>query len=145
MFALVLLIVCNMYWTIAQSNQISCESVKTGYWAHVSEQKTCYLSIKTSIASSDLLIGNQRDDTMHGLNFIGNDKIDYLPIQTYTNFPNLIALGASSCAIKSISKENFENLSKLKELLLNRNQIKIIDRDAFEDLVNVEWIDLRKK
>ena len=58
------------------------------------------------------------------------------------NFPNLLGFSAGKCTLKTISKENFQGLIQLKELLLFENFIENIPVDVFEGLVALEFINL---
>jgi Leucine-rich repeat (LRR) protein len=86
----------------------------------------------------------ERDTAIRGIDFFGNSKISYLPVKINEAFPNLLGYSAGNCSIKTISKENFEGLSNLRELLLFENFIKKIPGDTFEDLVALEFVNLGK-
>lgn len=78
-----------------------------------------------------------------GAIFINNNKkIEFLPNNVYESFPQLVVLKASFCSIRSIGKQNFKNLHKLKRLNLDGNQITKILDDTFEGLEALEYIDL---
>lgn len=64
----------------------------------------------------------------------GNKKIEYLPENIDVTLPNLIGINAANCALKAISKANFKNLLKLKNLMLEDNRIETIEGATFQDL-----------
>lgn len=86
-----------------------------------------------------------QDSFVQGLELERNNMIFYLPIKIAESFPNLLALSAWDCSLKEISRKNFENLSKLKQLILYRNEIETIFYDTFADLIALEYLNLRKK
>lgn len=85
-----------------------------------------------------------KNDNVTGLRMYGNKKIKFLPLSIDKVIPNLVAYSASHCTIKTISKDNFKNLNKLKELHLRDNLIEKIYGNTFEDLVALEQLNLRK-
>lgn len=99
----------------------------------------------TSIDSPDFTISAEKDESVLGLNLGGNKNIFYLPNDVYKIFPSLIVYGAHLSSIQQISKRNFVNMSKLKGLFLQRNQIEIIENNTFDDLTSLEDLDLSKK
>lgn len=96
----------------------------------------------TAINSTDFRITSERDEDVQRFYASFNDKLEYLPANLGETFPNLTELHANVCAIKEISKENFEGLNQLRELHLNFNQIESIDNDTFEFIPAVERINL---
>lgn len=92
----------------------------------------------TSILNFDSKLSSEVDKSVTGLNFDGNKKIFYLPVLISQKFPNLIAYTASNCSIDSISKENFQDLKKLKILYLHENEIQTLTGNVFEDLESLE-------
>jgi hypothetical protein len=98
----------------------------------------------TSISTEDIEIST-RDASITALSFRDNKKIYFLPIRVHEAFPNLWRYSASDCALTTISRKNFNNLNKLRQLLLHFNQIKTIHSDTFIDLISLEMLDLGKK
>lgn len=123
------------------AQRIACEKIDNIQWS--GGPKTCFMNRTTSIHSTGTTIASTRDGGIEVLMFDGNKKIFYLPKNSYQNFPNLMQYSAWSCSIKSISKDNFKNLSKLKMLYLNLNQIERINSDTFVDLPSLEQVFLR--
>lgn len=102
------------------------------------------MSMRTRINHFEFTISSDVDGSMRGLRFSRNRKIDFLPVYIADQFPNLEALAAEECWIKSISEQSFDNLVQLRELTLQRNQIAQVSRDVFADLISLEWLDLRE-
>lgn len=78
------------------------------------------------------------DETITGLAFKENKKILFLPVLTSRIYPNLIVFSAMDCSLTSVSKENFQNLRKLKRLQLDQNEIESLNTCSFEDLVQLK-------
>jgi hypothetical protein len=76
-----------------------------------------------------------RDGSILGLNLSQNKKVSFLPVRAVEAFPNLLGYSAWGCLIKTIFKEYFARLTKLKRLALHENQIVKINSGVFEDLV----------
>lgn len=76
-----------------------------------------------------------KNDTVTGLRMYGNKKIKFLPLNVDKLIPNLVAYSASHCTIKTILKDNFKNLNKLKEPHLRDNHIEKI----YEILLKTSW------
>jgi Leucine-rich repeat (LRR) protein len=87
-------------------------------------------------------MSSTRNGLVLGIEFY---DIIYLPINVDAIFPNLIAQHAGSCNIKQVAKPNFSNLSKLKVLVLDSNQLETVPSDAFEDLILLEKLWLSEK
>lgn len=96
----------------------------------------------TSINNPNFKISSNNDTSVDGFTLYENEKIQYLPVDIYIAFPNLIVIGAAKCLIKSISKRNFWKLRKLRKISLYDNQIEKIDDDTFDDqqMLEVLWL-----
>lgn len=70
--------------------------------------------------------------------------IEFLPVNVAEKFPNLQFYNAPDCAIKTIYKENFRDLSKLKYLNLYGNQLTKIESGIFDDLKSLTKLYLTK-
>lgn len=125
------------------ANEIECEKKKNyDYgWARVESAKTCLMLAVTLIGYRGFEI-SPRDDLIGGLQMQGNKKIHYLPEKVAETFPNLLIYYAQGCSLKEVSKVNFENLIKLRMLILNWNRIEMICSDTFEDLKSLEHLEL---
>lgn len=107
-----------------------CESVTPFY----SSGEWCFLNGTTVIDKKDEIFHFMLDQSVDGLFFNENKKIEYLPVAVYRSFPNLIEYQANDCSIKEISRKNFEKLYKLNYIRLHFNQIEKITSDTFADL-----------
>lgn len=104
----------------------------------------CDMTGKTVINATNFVIADLRDEEIEGIDFTKNKKIEYLPYKIYMHLPNLVYYWASICALKQISKENFEKLNRLQAIDLSHNQIKKIHGNTFNGLDSLIEIDLRK-
>lgn len=75
-----------------------------------------------------------RDETLWAIFYERNKNVEFLPENTKEKFPNLVMYDASHCALKAISKVNFNGLMKLKYIWLGNNSIEVIKDDTFEGL-----------
>lgn len=127
----------------ASGAQVPCEAIKNYEWSDVT-RKTCFMNGSTAINGPTYTISSSRDESVAGFDCDGNPKIVYLPVKIHEKFPHLSVLYADGCSIKSISKENFENLVMLKRISLNKNQIEIVHSDTFDDLTALEFFWMRR-
>lgn len=81
---------------------------------------------------------------MLGFDMSNNKNHVYLPVNISEALPNLEGYIAAHCSIKEISMENFRGLNKLKTLYLFDNLIEKIPTDAFNDLIELDFLSLRK-
>lgn len=112
-----------------ETKEVACEKYRDE-----NRYETCYMNAHTIIDSANFSVAGLRDEDVGGLNFEGNKKIGYLPVYLYKQFPNLYVYFAKSCAIKEITKENFEKLKRLFVLDLSYNNIQKIRADTFNGL-----------
>lgn len=75
-------------------------------------------------------------------NLSGNKQIEYLPINTFLKFPVLVNYNVSNCAVRNISRKNFERLHSLLFLDLSSNSIETVSGDTFKDLAKLFSLDL---
>lgn len=125
-----------------------CEKIEPNEWNYLESGalKTCYLTDKetTVIDSTGFLITSPKDDMVEAITFWGNKKVQFLPDNSGQTFPNMKVFVARDCSIKAISKKNFEKLSELVKLDLDKNQIERIDGDTFEELTALEHLAISK-
>lgn len=117
----------------ATAQIILCESVVVyNFGLNTGKPKTCMMSGSTAIAA----VGSRTETNtaVGALWMFGNKKIEYLPENIDVTLPNLIGINAANCALKAISKANFKNLLKLKNLMLEDNRIETIEGATFQDL-----------
>lgn len=127
------------------ATEVKCERIVEEKWNLVGWQNTCRMTRLTSINNYEVTIMSPRDETVGALTFWGNRKILNLPTKVAEVFPNLVFLDAEACSLTVITKEYFKNMGKLRRLDLDRNRIERIPSNAFNDLVSLEEIDLRKQ
>lgn len=131
------LFLCN-----CQTKKVFCEN--NIHHVLSTNAKTCYMDTKTKIGSRGFRISSQRSDAVKELVFTNNTNIYYLPNNAAGKFPEMTEYKAGDCSIKKISKLNFKGLTKLKQLFLNNNQLRTIESETFEDLINLEQVFLCK-
>jgi hypothetical protein len=82
-------------------------------------------------------------ETVKSLQFTLFDKVEFIPYNTATEFPNLEALEIVSSNLTAIGNKLFQwELWRLKCLNLSLNQIEKIEEKAFWELTNLEIVDL---
>lgn len=146
--AIVLLLAVTQikFWSHAQGLGVPCENIRDVVfaWAILYEARSCSMQFATVIDSEGFMITTPSDDSIEGYNIYTNSKIEFLPENLAAKFPKLTVISAQKCSIKKITKKNFQNLNKLRGLALGSNQIEIIMSDTFEDLVLLEFLELRE-
>lgn len=133
--------VLEVFSSCIQGDQINCTDISVETYRSL---KTCRMPL-CSINSTGVTISSQIDDHMTKIIFEYNKKVFYLPEKVHEVYPNLEIYSAGSCSIVAISKNNFEKLTKLKELNLEFNNIERIPDDVFTDLFSLEGIFLGEK
>lgn len=137
---------------LVTSTEVFCEKIEmVDSWTRnhgIPVTKTCQMGeasgATTAINSTGFAISSEPDESAEGFNSWNNSKIEYLPEDICDVFPNLIVLSAGSCSIKSVSKDNFRNLNRLRYVHLYRNEIERIDNDVFDDNLELQEILLCK-
>lgn len=102
----------------------------------------CIFENSTTIDSRDFLISNAYDHEVLNLIMNGKTAVEFLPVFVNLKFPNLGTYHADHCNISEISRMNFANLTKLREISLAGNRIEIVLKNTFEGLVLLEKINL---
>lgn len=82
-------------------------------------------------------LSNLVNENVTVLRLQNNEKIKYLPQHVGDSFPNLVVIKAYGCAIKSVNKLNFNGLTKIRNIDLNKNQLEIIEENSFDDAVDL--------
>lgn len=126
------------------SKKVQCESIGNWTFNSFGTLKTCFMKVSTIIDESWFEIADERDETVAGLTFLSNKKIEFLPLEIANNFPELLGLAAQECSLTSVSRRNFKNLRKLRFLGLNYNKIRKIADNTFSDLIALEELRLSK-
>lgn len=128
-FRKIMLLVTFALAVTSSSADVVCEKIGVCW-----ETKCCQMNLETKIESNDVAVSWPRDDTIELIWLTGNRRIEYLPVEVYRNFPKIGFYWAGHCAIKEISKKNFEQLKSLKWAALQDNQIEKISSNTFEGL-----------
>ena len=97
------------------------------------------MDVTTIIDSTDFVYG-EADITITEIYSDGNLNLKYLPLNPFEKYPNLLSMSFWLCGLRSVSKSNFEKLSKLRRLALNQNRLSIIEDNTFEDLAALEYL-----
>lgn len=115
----------------SRKNSISCLITNCN---DVKKFDCCQFKYSTAIDSRDFLVSNALNTDV--LNFEINDceAVNFLPTFVNFKFPNLQIFIADHCNISEISKMNFANLSKLREINLSFNRIDTVLKNTFEGL-----------
>lgn len=136
-------VMCEMNHVEAAPVQVSCEYFSRFKWAFLGTIQVCVMK-RIHITTRRATILSASDFNVGGLSLYGNKNVHYLLENVGANFPNLLGYDAGDCAIKSIERINFQDLLKLRELMLQDNQLETIESDTFKDLIKLERLHLRK-
>lgn len=120
-----------------KGTQIACEEIS-------SQEKFCKMRNYTIIRDITYTISDPFNEKVETMSFSNNRNIEFLPILLHQTFPNIYIFSASRCAIKEISKGNFENLVQLDSIYLEENEIYAVLKDTFEGLQNLQTLYLSK-
>lgn len=125
----------------SETKEVDCEKIQT---RRVSEMmrillRTCRMDQDTIIDSKDFSLANA-DENITEIYTDANLNLKYLPVNIYEKYPNLISISSWYCGLKSVSKDNFKGLTKLRRLAINQNRISIVENNTFEDLEALEWL-----
>lgn len=141
----------SLYFTIflalslasfVKNQETWCDYINSMHLEFGENVPTCRVPKRVSLSVAGTKFPSPLDSRIKGIEFFGNSKISYLPVNIQESFPNLIRYGAGKCAVKTISKENFEGLTYLRQLLLFENFIKKVPSDVFQGLVSLEFVNL---
>lgn len=100
--------------------------------------QTVYCEFDDAIELSEpKTLSNLVNENVTELLLQNNEKIKYLPQHLSVSFPNLIAINAYGCAVKSVNKLNFNGLTKIGNINLNKNQLETIDENSFDDAIDL--------
>ena len=88
------------------------------------------------------LTGKQDSDVL--LFDITDQRTDYLPRGLSSKYVNMEILHVMNSGVKSITRDDFTAMPKLKELALFSNQINNIPSNCFDDLIHMERLSLSK-
>lgn len=94
------------------------------------------------INAADFTVDIERNKAVEGFRANSNADVHFLPIDVNEKFPNLAALTAFGCMIKSLNPKNFKGLTSLELLDLHRNKIEYIDTQDLRELTSLRFLDL---
>lgn len=121
-----------------EAAEINCEVV----YRYKRFEKCCYFDRDIVIDALNVTIAGLENSDVEAIQFSGNEKVEFLPVNVYKNYPNLEVYLAGFAAVKEISAFNFARLLNLKSLDLKNNAIKFIPHDCFQGLTKLNQIDL---
>ena len=93
-------------------------------------------------SNENFRISSSKSECVKAVLTPNNKKIEYLPVKVHEIFPTLVVARFYNCSIKEIRYENFEKLSELQYLDLEKNQIDFIPKDTFKDLTDLVYLEL---
>lgn len=99
-----------------EAKEVACEKIEGNFWFPPVWAKACNIH-QTAFNEPNVAISND-DESIGGLDFDGNKKIEFLPIKVDKSCPNLRGCAARNCSIKEVSKINFNEMNKLQALAL---------------------------
>lgn len=73
---------------------------------------------------------------------IKNQETKHFPDNIGKLFPELKYIRNDNSQLQFVTKQSFENMKNVKDLILTHNLIEMIPQDAFHDLKSLETIDL---
>jgi Leucine-rich repeat (LRR) protein len=135
-----------------QMTMIQCQRYSTSYntWSYVvttgiTSPKACYfksaipdqyttLTVDATVPKESI-IAIEMDDTL---------TVEYVPLDIAINFPNLYILKAEFCGIISLTYRSLKDLTKLRYLGLDGNNLKVLDANVLKDLGNLRRLDYSK-
>lgn len=121
--------------------------VRGDIWFHLWKEfginlTTYFVHRKTVITNLNFEISSPPNQQVAGLTIKDTKTVHFLPVKVSQTFPNLLIFEAYNCALKSVTKVNFENLRKLRAVDLQHNQISTFSEDTFDDLRMLIHLDL---
>lgn len=143
-FAILILSFVAFYET--EAGEVSCRLTKAQmhHYDGVVTPNQCYMDETKTIDAPGFTFLNERNETIQGLEFFHNDKIQFLPERIAEKFPNLNFYDAMYCRVKKVSKINFQGLFKLTYVYLSYNKIEKLASDTFEDSIALKLLQLSK-
>lgn len=101
----------------------------------------CILDFEVIIDAPDYaFVSDANYRNIEVINILYQQSIEFLPVLVYAKFPNLKFYQVMETPIQKISKENFKKMFKLWFLLLQSNQIEVIKKNTFEDLISLKYL-----
>lgn len=122
-------------------NRISCERINP---REKLRGFICVMYTYTAVQDLGYIISSPFNDEIKEIVFEDNRNIEFLPNSPHQIFPDLNFYHAARCAIREVSKSNFENLHQLYRIDLSGNHIYAVLSDTFEGLADLRLLDLSK-
>lgn len=117
-----------------EAAEVSCEKFDSILFY----KKLCFFNGTTVISFENTTVAGLENSDVDGIVFENNKKIQFLPVNVYKKFPNLVTYGARNASIKEISALNFDRLTRLAYLDLRANQIEFVPKSCFEGLFELK-------
>lgn len=111
---------------------------------HERTDKRCLVPANTIINYRNQSFREEFNENVDVVLFYAIKNVQFLPILLHRKFPNLGSIIAANCSIVEISKQNFQNLRYLTNVILSSNKINAIWSDTFNNLPSLEQIWLGK-
>ncbi|CRK93245.1 CLUMA_CG006788, isoform A [Clunio marinus] len=131
--------ICSSTDSTKLNNEIdtSCKQIREGQTFTNKKVDLCVMRKTAAICTINVTFtGNP--NVNNALIFEDNKRIQFLPENISSWFPNLTDYIARNCSVKAISKINFLNLTELRSLNLDFNEIERLDGDIFEGLSSLK-------
>lgn len=100
-------------------------------------------NLQDRVDSNDITIAARRSELINVI-FIRSRNTKFLPILLHLTFPNLEGINFQSGSIRNISRNNFDKLNRLTDLILTHHKIETIRSDTFQDLLRLKMLILSK-
>lgn len=127
------------------TTSIACDEMRDEWFheANSDASHCCELDYGTFIDAPDYTFTADTADKKFDFLIIKHQQnVEFLPVMVHDGFLMLKFYWIVNTVLPKILKKNFEKLYELKMLTLDRNQIEVIKSDTFEDLVQLEWIQI---
>lgn len=124
------------------ANDFFCEKIQTYVWSHNDNQITCFMNFLTKKPATRFSLAKHQQTK--GLRFQANKNVTKLPENLSFVFSGLTFFNAESCAVQTLTNKNFKNLTNLRKIWLNNNEIESIDSDVFQDNKLLTFLTLGK-
>lgn len=103
---------------------------------------TCKLVFLTSISHAGKTLNNSRNENVSEFRIEFGKNVEFMLEDLSKTFPNLDTMYVYDTSVKSLTKNNFYGLNKLKSLLFVNGILSSLDEDSFDDLESLNSLDL---
>lgn len=76
-------------------------------------------------------LANMNNSDVKGIQIL-SQSVDFIPFGFVNFFPNLESVNMQFSTVKTVSKESFDSLRELKELIMNNNQVQVVESNLFD-------------